>query len=126
MLKMIRVIIFINLLLFIAGCVTASVIPYPNYKYPSTAPKSVQIYKDEPTNSSRNYERIGEVSLLADVEVSTERIYKNIREKASEIGGHAIIHLKFEQKVQDASGGPLPIYRNLVTGIVIRFIEQNK
>lgn len=82
-------------LLFMMGCATERVMTTTSKQFPPTNPDTVKIYlTDKPTTP---YEEIGRVSVDKYSMLGTSRsgdvIYKNLCEKASSIGGDAIIKI---------------------------------
>jgi hypothetical protein len=105
---------------FVINCISASVIRYPGLNFPPADPDKVQIFQLEPPTK---YIRIGEVSASTSEYVDMESIYEELRKKAAEIGGHAIINLKTERILSRIGRHGRAYYKYMVSGVVIRFTE---
>ena len=77
-------------LFILSGCAVASVARYPNANYPPTSPKNVAVYTNYPPVE---YEVIGEIGGSGNAYTSWQQVATEMRKKAAEIGGSAVVIL---------------------------------
>lgn len=107
--------------LFITGCISSKITPYPNILYPSTRPETVQVFQFTP---SIPFEVIGEVEVNGAAAASWSIIEGRLKEEAAKIGGDAVIISKGRSLVAIQKVNPnlvMPIQSKHISGVVIKW-----
>lgn len=87
-----------------------SVIKHPDINFPETDPGSVKIYEGfKPLDDK--YFAIGAIGIYGNEEIGSDEAKRELKEKAAEIGGHALIMIDVNSKTWESAGG--------ITGISI-------
>jgi len=86
--------------IFLTGCVTASVTRLDNTKREPIDPSQVTIYLEE-KDVPAEYEKMAVIDLSAMSGMKEKKIYEKAREKAAEMGANGILH----QSVEEAGTG---------------------
>jgi S1-C subfamily serine protease len=120
--KLIKLLISVVIIICV-GCTYAEVRRYPGNQFGPTDPNALEIFQHEPPVA---YEKIGEVSASGAPAANWNAVYEKFRIKASEIGGHAIINTRTDERFSHFDQYGIAHYRKYVSGIVIRYKEKPK
>ena len=81
-----------------------SVIKHPDINFPETDPGSVKIYEGfKPLDDE--YFAIGAIGIYGNAEIGSDEAKRELKEKAAEIGGHALIMIDVNSKTWESAGG---------------------
>ena len=80
------------------------VVKHPDINFPETAPDSIKIYEGfKPLDDK--YFAIGGIAIYGNAEIGSHKAKKELKEKAAEIGGHALIMIDVDSKTWESPGG---------------------
>ncbi len=80
------------------------VVEHPDINFPETDPDSVKIYEGfKPLDDK--YFAIGGIGIYGNADIGSYEAKKELKEKAAEIGGHALILIDMDSKTRESAGG---------------------
>jgi len=80
------------------------VVKHPDINFPETAPDSIEIYEGfKPLDDK--YFAIGGIAIYGNAEIGSHKAKRELKEKAAEIGGHALIMIDVDSKTWESPGG---------------------